>query len=278
MTATYTDVTEGDKKNLYGKNLSSEVSPTERPQQKDPALELLKRYLKPALIGFAIVGAIWYGKLSFENSRKLSLEGASESFDTFRDDIESYSEVKAQLVKDAANANIAEATKLSEDKRKDLEKREKELKSKVEEEARALGSVKEPYKTLSKVYEAIFLSKTGDLQKSRDLLQEMLGADDSIWKLGQDETVFKKGDKIFLEGALLKLANTLIDAKDSKGLELLKKIANEGSVFAVPAGISLANLADTPDKRADALVILLALQTKFPEQGSGLDDEIEKLK
>ena len=273
MTATYSDVTEGDKKNLY-----KEVSPTERPQQKDPALELLKRYLKPVLIGFAIVGAVWYGKLSFENSRKLSLEGASESFDTFRDDIESYSEVKAQLVKDAANANIADAAKLSEDKRKDLEKREKELKSKVEEEARALASVKEPYKTLSKVYEAIFLSKTGDLQKSRDLLQEMLGADDSIWKLGQDETVFKKGDKIFLEGALLKLANTLIDAKDPKGLELLKKIANEGSIFAVPAGISLANLADTPDRRADALVILLALQTKFPEQASGLDDEVEKLK
>lgn len=144
------------------------------------------------------------------------------------------------------------------------------VKAKLTEQLKVLHDAKEPYRSIADVYQALSFNLTGDAVAAKKLLAEL----DLNAKLSDP-----KADTMFIEFASINLGRALIDSPESftDGWKVLITLTEKAKYVSTNAAIVLADVARTPEERAQAKSALDALAARAPESQEMLKASIKRL-
>ena len=239
--------------NIIGSNAAYEDS-----EIRD-LVEYVEKNWKSFLLTICAVFAAFYLVKVFRDTRNASLEASADLLNKVRQSYEAL-----------ADTELAPPPK-EEKERTEKEEQKKKLKSQLNEQLKALAETKEPYPTFGMVYKALSLSLDGN----RDELKNQVEALNLDKILQTDDT-----SRMPLELSALVFARALIDWDDmlGKGSEMLTKLAEKGKYVHVTSALVLSRIADTKEKKAEALATLEKVLASHPEQNALLTPEIERLR
>lgn len=125
------------------------------------------------------------------------------------------------------------------------------------------------YETLGRVYKLVLDVKSGQLEKALNDVQ----------RLDYQNNSLSEDQKFYYELAWLFVARSVLDSETLRqnGLGLLQQLTKTGQFAAVPAAITLTNLAESDEERKTARETLDALLERQPAQGELIEQVLESL-
>lgn len=245
-------------------------------QVEDPIVKFLEAHWQRALYALIAAGFLLYLYFGYQRSQEESRRQAADLFNKVRASLTELETADAKLA--ALNDEVAaDKAAVDETKKKEREERksaiENEIKSsreKLHQRLSALSDVKEPYRSLAKLYGGMASLSSGDVAAARNDLRAFNWQ--SIAATGAE-------DRLIAELAALTLARTLIEQEESRGEgeKLLGELANDGSYVKVSAALALARIAGSPEKKSEAKAVLEKIRNQNPEYADLVREQIERL-
>lgn len=262
---------------------------------EDPLLRFIGKYWQHVVFLVAACVIISYAFQAFQSTRENSLKTASERYARVRSEFTQLEQLDRDIAKlrievakeplassssqgvapaGQGGATVSEkATRLAE-----KEKKRGEAQARFDQTLQALADSKEPYKRIAKLYGILSQRLGGAGAPAGAVAASPLDVGVlATWEQSGGPT---SAERFFGELEALIVARALLDVPErlGEGVAALKALATRGSVARVSAAISLAQLAQSPNERAEARTLLEAIRTQQPEQSDQVRDEIARLK
>jgi len=199
-------------------------------------------------------------------SRQAYNQALGEASDVFASAQEEFSDWRAAEARPEATPKADDA---KDDEKPDV-KDPREALAPVENKLESLQEQKFVYADIARGYELLLKVEEGNLDEARKVLAGM-----------PNEASRSEDDKkFFADLTALLAARSLLDDPNARdeAVAKLRVLAQGGGYVSIPAAMSIARLADTPEERGAALELLQGLREKTPVNAAVLDEEIKKLR
>ncbi len=243
---------------------------------EDPIARFVEKHWQRALYLLVGAGFLIYLYFGYQSSQEEARKQAAELFNKVRSALQEVETAEQGVVainkEIEKDPNIADQAKLKEreERRVAAEAGLKESRAKLEQRLSALSDVKEPYKTLSKVYSGVSALKTGDLNRAK----EVLGQFDWTKVPEQDSE-----RRFIAELAALNLGRALLDQAENldRGKQILIDLAKKAAYVRPSAALAYARVASNDQERAEAKEILQKVQVELPHYGDLVREQLDKM-
>lgn len=243
---------------------------------EDPFVRYMSKNWRKVLTTVIVLALGWYGYTSFlatQQNKQAALSQLASSvrdaYQVFATDEAAYRKAKSELDKNKDEAKKAELTK----KLEEAEATKTSSKEKVTRIIQALGDADtRPYPQVVGLYKGLVALKSGELETAKSTLGQDLWNNKNI--------PLDSPERFFGELGALSLARTFLDTdgKEGEAKEILFKLAENGTISAVPAGLALEAVVADGKERERLVLALESIKTREPEQEKFLTEALERLK
>lgn len=234
-----------------------------RAAQEDPVVIFFARWWKHLFVAVVALAAAAYARNTYRHTLMASKEQASEVFAKAREHYETFKKAETRIA-------VAKLEKKEQGELAALEKQSADALSTLRQQLTVLKDTLEPYSTLGRIYEGLVAIESGDIAAARSALKQF--ERENLGGVDADE-------RLYVEGAMLALGKGLLGKPETQkeGIDILKRIVQEGQSAHVVAGLAIARVAGSDQEKSEAKVLLEQLKQKHPEQGDLINSEIESL-
>lgn len=208
----YSDITEGDRSNIFADPKSYE---------SDPIARYLARTWRGWLVLAVLVGAVIYARSVFEDTARAGIESASAAFGRFSEDLEQVDTLKLQLAESS----------LDPEKASEVAKNLDDVRKRVAAQAKALVDMRDPYRSL--VLPLLISKGEASAELAAALPPLALTAD----KLQPEELA-----QLVKDGMALQKARQALEAGEPDARQQLMQLTAGTSPYALLAAKSLARM------------------------------------
>lgn len=235
---------------------------------EDPIFRYIAESWRQILVGVLIVVAVLYARRAFIETQDQDARRSADALSKVQAQLDRYVSLKSSPPPIDPKLSKEEQDKILKAHSDQLT----EISSQLNQAITSLGDTRAPYQTLAPIYRAIAAKEEGNTQKA---LSELSLVD----PFASDPTADPAGRLVGELSAILR-ARILLDqsGKENEGREIMKTLGEKGSFVRVPAALSLALLANSPEDKAQALSILEAIVRDEPSQEPLLSSAIERLR
>lgn len=234
-----------------------------RAAQEDPVVIFFAKWWKHLFVAVIALAAAAYARNTYRQTLQASKEEASEIFAKAREHYETFKKAETRI-------SVAKLEKKEQGELGALEKQSADALGTLRQQLVVLKDTLEPYSTLGRIYEGLVAIESGDIAAARTSLKQFERG--SLATLSPDE-------RLYVEGAMLALGKGLLAKAETQkeGVDILKRIVQEGESAHVVAGLAIARVASSDEEKSEAKILLEQLKQKHPEQGDLINQEIEAL-
>lgn len=234
-----------------------------RAAQEDPVVIFFAKWWKHLFIAVIALGAAAYARTTYRETLQRSKEEASETFAKAREQYEAFKKAETRMA-------LAKLEKKDQAELTSIQKQSADALSTLRQQIVILKDKTEPYSTLGKIYEGLIAVESGDIAAAKSAFEPFKR--DSLSGLRPEE-------RLYVEGGMLALGKSLLEKGEShrEGLQLLKRVAQEGESAHVVAALAVARVATNDNEKGEAKALLEQVKQKHPEQGDLINQELEGL-
>ena len=231
---------------------------------EDPVAKFVSKNWRQIIGALIVALVVWFGYTQFESAAVTRREAAADLYRKVREQYAAFTDARASALKETDAKKKEELVKSLQDSAR-----------KTAESVRALGDASYPYNEIGRIYQALLAilvpqdgAFTPNVQAAREALQPL------NWK----EQKAGSRERFLAELRALLLGRTLLDDKAgaAEGRELLKALAQNGSVVHASAALTLSQIAVTDDEKKEARLLLDTLRSAHAELGEVIDAELQR--